>query len=171
MLHGRPMGTHRASYIIRYGSVPDGLHVLHRCDNPPCCNPAHLFVGTPVDNVADMDAKGRRRPCPGEEHGMAVLTDPQVLEIWRSEGRAGDIAKRYGVTRTTVADIRNGKNWTHITGGPASYERLPARDPRKTKPETVAEIRRRRLAGESYSNIAAACGVSKRTAVVYGRSV
>lgn len=51
--------THRAAWIVTHGPIPDGLQVLHRCDNPPCCNPAHLFLGTQLDNVSDMNAKRR----------------------------------------------------------------------------------------------------------------
>lgn len=55
------IGTHRAAWIVTNGPIPDDAHVLHRCDNPPCCNPAHLFLGTPLSNVADMIEKGRAR--------------------------------------------------------------------------------------------------------------
>lgn len=58
---GKLIGSHRASWIASRGPIPNGLHVLHRCDTPPCINPDHLFLGTPADNVADMIRKGRHR--------------------------------------------------------------------------------------------------------------
>lgn len=59
VVHGRKTSTHRAAWLVAHGDIPDGLWVLHHCDNPPCCEPSHLFLGTPADNTADMVAKGR----------------------------------------------------------------------------------------------------------------
>jgi len=56
---GRTMLAHRAAYEVHRGPIPDGMHVLHRCDNPPCCDPGHLWIGTHIDNMRDRDAKGR----------------------------------------------------------------------------------------------------------------
>lgn len=53
--------THRAAWALTNGPIPEGMRILHRCDNPPCCNPAHLFLGTQIDNIRDRDAKGRGR--------------------------------------------------------------------------------------------------------------
>lgn len=72
-----PMRAHRFAYIIKHGAIPEGMDVLHRCDNRSCVNPAHLFLGTQADNIADMDAKGRRRTVPnvGVQHPMAKLRE------------------------------------------------------------------------------------------------
>jgi hypothetical protein len=106
---GKDEGIHRISWILEYGEIPDGLCVLHRCDNPPCSRPSHLFLGTKIDNTADMVSKGRQakgdkngsrihpeslprgenhgmNTCPerrtyGERNGMAQFTERQVLEI------------------------------------------------------------------------------------------
>lgn len=80
--------AHRFSYELHNGPIPDGLDVLHKCDNPPCCNPNHLFVGTAKDNTADMLAKGRGSKPPvskrkGEKHPLAVFTNAQVRELRR----------------------------------------------------------------------------------------
>jgi len=61
-LDGEQMPAHRAAWILAYGPIPDGIFILHRCDNPPCVRPSHLFAGTPLDNMRDMIAKGRNKP-------------------------------------------------------------------------------------------------------------
>lgn len=68
----RPLGTHRVAWEVTHGSIPDGLWVLHSCDNPPCCNPSHMRLGTNADNVADMIARKRRTVvnyARGDRHG------------------------------------------------------------------------------------------------------
>ncbi len=114
--------AHRVAWAIAFGAIPeDKPHVLHRCDNPPCQNPAHLFVGTNADNVADMDAKGRRRnpdPRPGESNHAAKLNEHQVREI-RARFAAGGITKtkladEYGVSAFAVYAIVKGLKWRHV---------------------------------------------------------
>ena len=116
---GKQWLAHRISYILAFGSIPegDGYHgtcVCHRCDNRACCNPAHLFLGTQADNCADRDAKGRHRCGRGERHGMAKLTWLEVQEIryLSAQGVSGKIlANRYGVSAATVSEIINRKIW------------------------------------------------------------
>jgi hypothetical protein len=94
---------HRFSYELHHGPIPKGMHVCHHCDVPACVNPAHLFLGTPADNLADMRAKGRQEH--GERHHWSKLTDAQVSGV-RAAFSAGeskrDIAARYGVTRGCI---------------------------------------------------------------------
>lgn len=114
--HGTMLLAHRVAYEEAVGQIPPGLHVLHRCDNPPCCNPAHLWVGTDADNVADMQAKGRKRwkPSPGSKNGLAKLTEQQVLEIRAAPGPEVAIAARYKIAKSNVSFIRLRKTWKHI---------------------------------------------------------
>ena len=108
--------SHRAAWRILVGEIPRDALVLHRCDNPRCCNPEHLFLGTTADNVADMWDKGRARPglVQGAAHGCAKLTEDQVREIRKSSEMAKDIASRLGVSRTQIYDIRKRRSWAHI---------------------------------------------------------
>lgn len=108
--------AHRVAWELAYGPIPDGLQVLHRCDNPPCVNPCHLFLGTAIDNVQDRHEKGRSRgPC-GEDHGRSKLTEDQVREIRRLQGiepvRA--IAAKMGVSPSAVQFILIGHTWRHL---------------------------------------------------------
>lgn len=99
------------------GRPPGDAVVMHRCDNPPCCNPAHLELGTHRDNARDKVAKGRSGRSPGAANGCAKLTDADAAEILRLRragvsGRA--VAKQFGVSDATVCNIFRGKRWTHL---------------------------------------------------------
>src|SRR5262245_57257109 len=71
----RPIAAHRVAWQLEYGPIPDGMYVLHRCDNPPCANPDHLFLGTLPENNADMRAKGRARRGPGFTRASAIAAN------------------------------------------------------------------------------------------------
>jgi hypothetical protein len=107
--------VHRLAFEFAYGQIVSCLDVCHRCDNPPCFNPAHLFLGTHADNMADMARKGRGTS--GERSGRAKLTEAQVLEIRSlcADGVSPSlIAKKYGVNRMSICYIATRQNWKHI---------------------------------------------------------
>lgn len=109
--------AHRAAWRLFKGPIPGGMFVLHKCDNPKCCNVAHLFLGTQSDNAKDMWAKDRARPKTnyGEKHGMAKVTEEIVREIRSSPLPSKELAKRYCISDTNVCDIRKFRTWKHVT--------------------------------------------------------
>lgn len=111
----KPLLAHRISWEMANGPIADGLHVCHKCDNPPCVNPAHLFLGTNADNVAD--AVRKRRHTFGETKHFAKLTEADVLSI-RARRASGEelqhIANDHGVTASTVSNIALRKSWRHL---------------------------------------------------------
>jgi hypothetical protein len=132
---GKMQPAHRVSYMLNVGPIPEGMVICHHCDNPPCGDPAHLFLGETADNHADMMMKGRGyvpQPRRGEEHEKARVTEADVLHI-RVSHDAGEnqsaIARRMGIPRGIVSGICLGKTWKHV-GGPiqsanVKRERLP----------------------------------------------
>ncbi len=109
--------AHVASYKLFVGPIADGLCVLHKCDNPPCINPPHLFLGTRPENNSDRHAKGRDGAAYGELSNTAKLTASQVREIREAASRgvpAGDLAKQYPVARGSIYAILRRKTWRHI---------------------------------------------------------
>ena len=113
---GKDTKAHRLAWELANGPIPFGMFVLHRCDNPPCCNPAHLFVGTQADNAQDMMNKGRcrSRGGRGELAGTAKLTSEQVVTIRASVEPSTSIAAKFGVTPGHIRAIRRRKAWAHI---------------------------------------------------------
>ena len=119
--------AHRVAFTIANGRIADGLCVLHRCDNPPCVRPDHLFLGTNRDNTADMVSKGRKAPSGGAiapdrqprgmRHGRARLTDDDVRAM-RARLDAGEsvaaIRQSFGICESLVYKIRHRLNWTHV---------------------------------------------------------
>lgn len=114
-VRGQAFKAHRAAYELFIAPIPEGMHVLHHCDNRSCVNPAHLFLGTNSDNVADSVTKHRR--ARGESIGLAKLTQSQVREI-RGQykpfsrdvgGRA--LARHYGVNHSTIVRLIQGETW------------------------------------------------------------
>lgn len=112
--------AHRLMWELVFGEIPEGLCVLHTCDSPPCCNPRHLWLGTQGQNVDDMTAKGRwgGGAPPGEAHGRAKLSAPEVAEIrdrWANGGvLQKELATEFGVSKTTIGEIVHRKIWQHV---------------------------------------------------------
>jgi hypothetical protein len=108
---GRRRGAHRLSWEMANGPIPYGMLVCHRCDNPSCVNPDHLFLGTYAENMADMIAKGRdrKRPLVGAEN--PILTDEQVRDVHRRVLAGEDtraLASEFGVSRGHIYNIKYG---------------------------------------------------------------
>lgn len=111
-------GAHRASWMVHRGEIPAGMQVLHHCDNPPCVNPDHLFVGTPADNMNDKFQKGRAAGAPGERHPRSKLTEADVQEIRSRYARGGitmrALAAHFGVSCPCIYNIFALKTWSHV---------------------------------------------------------
>lgn len=112
---GKDLKTHRVAWELEYGPIPDGLFVCHTCDNPPCCNLKHLFLGTPADNAADMVAKGRQ--ARGWKFSTTKLEENDVRGV-RIALAAGlshrTIAALFGVNPRTIHRIRHYIHWAYV---------------------------------------------------------
>jgi hypothetical protein len=113
--NGRQLRAHRISYERAYGPIPVGKQVLHSCDNPRCFCPAHLRVGTNIENTAERDAKGRQQR--GERHAKAKLTEDAVRAI-RRRFASGEtqtaLAAEYGVAQPVVSSLVRRETWKHV---------------------------------------------------------
>jgi len=154
--------THRIAWMIAHGSIPRGMCVLHRCDVPDCVNPDHLFLGTQLDNIADMNAKGR--------HAKGYRLDEQDVRVIRQKITDGclhaAIAEEFGVSRALISLIGGGKVGSRTLGPPAIQRNTHARgskngNARISKP--IADEIRTWRGKISRNAIAAKFGVSKAT--------
>ena len=117
----RNMHAHRVAWTLTYGEIPDGLRVLHTCDNTACCRPDHLFLGTQKDNMADAAAKGRTRH---DTASRSSLTPDDVRAIRADPRRHHLIAANYGLKeRTSVWLIKHRKTFAWIDGPPSVHSR------------------------------------------------
>lgn len=121
---GREMFASRASWTLANGEIPEGMCICHRCDNPSCVRPDHLFLGTHQENMRDRDAKGRGNQAKGTAHSRARLTLEQVGDIRylrrNTSLSLSEIGSLYGVTGEHVSGIARGKVWRGQTLGAAS---------------------------------------------------
>lgn len=117
-LGNRTVGAQRITYMVYVGPIPDGLCVLHRCDNPACVNPAHLWLGTHTDNMRDSVSKGRFTRAHGERNGNVKLTIEKVLEIRELIARGQtrySVARKFGASWSNINSIVRGKTWIQVT--------------------------------------------------------
>lgn len=155
--------AHRVAYSLHHKSdLPGGLYVCHECDNPSCCNPSHLFLGTPKENQEDMTKKGRGRF--GSRAGSTKFHEKQVAEILLriEQGESQiDLAKEYEVSLPTIARIAQGKTWQHVDRPKLEVSKRKVGN-RKLTPEQVREIRQLSTQGFSQQKIADRFGVDRK---------
>ena len=117
-MNGKNYKAHRIMWQQVNGPIPEGMFVCHLCDHPSCVNPEHLFLGTPLDNTRDMEAKGRASHPRGERNGASKLTEKEVQEIRMEYAKGGSsqrtLAARFGVAKTLVGNIVRRESWRHI---------------------------------------------------------
>jgi hypothetical protein len=123
---GKQIYTHRLAYRAWIGEIPEGMGVLHKCDNPKCFRPDHLFTGTNFQNVQDRQTKGRTNNPHGENHGLAKLTQAEVDEMRATYDNKQTTIRRFatmhGVSFQTVWNILTGRSWKRRSDEPV----LPA---------------------------------------------
>lgn len=116
-INAEAVKAHRWIYELCCGSIPEGMVIRHKCDNPKCVNPIHLTVGTPKDNVADMLERGRGADRRGEKHPLAKIDADAVRHI-RAQAEIGQthraLAEEYGVSNQQIGKIVRRENWRHI---------------------------------------------------------
>ena len=115
---GKRLKAHRAAWIACYGDIPNGILVLHKCDNKCCINPEHLWLGSQKDNMRDMIQKGRKVVHSGEDHWGAKLTEDDVRyirdQVSNGAKKQSQLADEFGMRLQSINDIVRGKIWKHI---------------------------------------------------------
>jgi hypothetical protein len=109
--------AHRVAWELEHGASPGEMHVRHKCDNPPCQNPAHLELGTHLDNMRDMVERKRYTTVYGSHHGKSKLIEADVLEIRRMHAQGYSqkfLARQFSVTQSNISSICTGKTWAHL---------------------------------------------------------
>lgn len=153
----KDMFAHRLSWALHKGSIPEGLFVLHHCDNRKCVNPDHLFIGTKGDNSAD--AVKKRRQCYGSKQWTAKLTDAEVIRAFEMTQRKvprKEIAAEMGVSTYAISDALQGRSWRHLAPELAAKGLVYTKPPRrKFQTQELAEIIKLARAGMTQVDIAA----------------
>jgi len=113
-VNGKQVGAHRVSWSLANGEIQDGMHILHRCNNPSCVNPSHLYAGTHRQNMDDMIAAGSKK---GVKNGQAKLTDKDVVAI-RKKCAAGstmaEMSREYGMSFMAISNLVHMRSWKHV---------------------------------------------------------
>jgi hypothetical protein len=116
---GETLLAHRAMWELVHGPVPASLHVLHSCDNPPCCNPDHLHLGTPADNARERTARGRNPLNRGEDGSAAKLTESKVLHIRTKYATTNTsyakLARQFHVSKACIGRIVRRETWQKLS--------------------------------------------------------
>jgi hypothetical protein len=115
---GTLLKAHRLSWEINLGTIPEGMMIRHLCHNPSCCNPTHLLPGTAKDNHLDMQKAGRMfvpKTEKGENNANSKLTKTDVMDIYTSQDRGANLARKYKVSKTLISRIRHGIAWLSVT--------------------------------------------------------
>lgn len=165
-LNGQGLPAHRALFEHLSGRKLDRWElVCHTCDNPPCCNPAHLFLGTPLDNVEDMRRKKRFPIKRGSECNLSKLTEQTVLEIRQLclSVPLKELAERFDVSLATISYMLSGKTWKHLGPVEGWKKRQIAQLGRariRLKEDDVREIRRLASTGVSQKSICSQYGLT-----------
>jgi len=115
IINYKKVRTHRASYMIYKGEIPEGIFVCHHCDNPLCVNPDHLFLGTQLDNMRDMIKKGRRVIATSEKKSKKINRDDATFIVsMKGIIPSMELAKKYNMSQSSISRIQRGDRWTRL---------------------------------------------------------
>ena len=106
--------AHRRAWVMVNGAIPNGVCVLHRCDNPACVKPEHLFLGNRLNNAQDRKAKGRNGDKRGVKNPTSKLTEAQVMSIRKDSRNTVELSKAYGVGDACIGKIKRRVSWSHL---------------------------------------------------------
>jgi len=154
--------AHRFSYALHYEDIPKGKHVCHKCDNPKCVNPEHLWIGSNADNMHDKIAKGRHKVLSGENSPHAKITEEEAKAILTDPRPYSLIASEYNIAASTVGSIKNKNSWQGLDVNAIKAKRISPRRgvSDKLTPKDIIEIR---SSTERGKDLAAKYNVSQQT--------